>query len=390
MLTNLTLLLAEIKGGSLWMPTAATDSNQVDGLLFFILWVTGFFLVLNAGLMIFFAIRYRQKKKEGAAHGHTHNTAMEITWSVLPAFILAIIFIWGFQGYLVMATPPANAVDVNVRAWKWKWAFSYKDGVESQDGGLHVQAGVPVRLNLRSEDVIHSLYIPAMRVKKDVVPGRVNQLWFTPLFDESRAEKVMLNTETGDQVEVEVVVYDLFCTEYCGQDHSRMITKLYVYKPEDFDKWVVHNGIIPSGTPLVEYGETLYKNQGCVSCHSIDGSAGTGPSWKDLYGATGHGTNAGPVDVDFAYIYESIRQPAAKLALKADGSAYGNLMAPYAFTERQTAAVIEYMKSLNSTPTHNPDLTYGDLNVDGTLKSEGEGEGAGEGESEAPDQPATN
>lgn len=391
MITNFNILLAEITGKSVWMPTAATESNQVDGLLFFILWVTGFFLVLNAGLMIFFAIRYRQKNKASAAHGHTHNTAMEVTWSVLPAFILAIIFIWGFKGYLVMATPPANAVDVNVTAKKWAWDFAYNDGVSARGEtdpvtgdtampALHVKAGTPVRLNLRSVDVLHSLFIPAMRVKKDVVPGRVNQLWFTPMYDDAKAETVMLNTPGGDQVEAKRVTYDLFCTEYCGQDHSQMITKLHVYQPADFDKWVIHNSIIPAGTPLVDLGKSIYTGQGCASCHSLDGSAGTGPTWKGLYGATGHQTNVGPVDVDFDYIYESITQPAAKLA-----QGYGNLMAPYPLSPREVAGVIEYMKFISDDPTANPDLTYGELNVDGTLKeqdAEGEAETEG-GEPEA-------
>ncbi|MEM9019678.1 MAG: cytochrome c oxidase subunit II [Planctomycetota bacterium] len=395
MLTNLNFLLAEIKGGTMWMPTAATDSNQVDGLLFFILWVTGFFLVFNAGLMIFFAIRYRQTKKEGTAGGHTHNTAMELTWSVLPAFILAIIFVWGFRGYLVMATPPSNAVDVNVTAKKWGWDFAYEDGIlargepipgteETAMAALHVEADIPVRLNLRSVDVLHSLYIPAMRVKKDVVPGRVNQLWFTPLFDESKAEPYLLNTPDGDQVEVQRVEYELFCTEYCGQDHSLMITKLYVYRAEDFDKWQVHNSIIPPDTSLVDLGKSIYSGKGCASCHSIDGSDGTGPTWKDLWGQTDHGTSAGPVEVNFDYIYESIHQPAAKLAQKSDGTNYGNLMAPYPeITPREVVALIEFMKSIDSTPTADESLTYGDLNTDGTLKSEdGEGESGGDGEAE--------
>lgn len=383
MLSQLYLQLAEIKGPSIWMPTSATSENQVDGLLFFILWVTGFFIVFNAGLMVFFAIRYRQRSKQGASHGHTHNTAMELTWSILPAFILAIIFIWGFRGYMVMATPPANAYDIMVTGKKWVWDFQYPNGeyapLDDATGmaSLHVPAGQPVRLTLQSVDVLHSVFIPAMRVKKDVVPGRYNQLWFTAEFDAANAETIQVPTLEGDLVDVRVNIYDLFCTEYCGTDHSKMITKMYVYEQEDYDKWYVSMSIVPPSTPLVEHGKRLYSQ--CSTCHSLDGSAGTGPSWKDLYGATGHATSAGSLDVNDEYIYESIRNPGAKLA---DG--YPNVMGAFAsLSDRDIRAIIEYMKTISVHAEADADLTYGGLNPDGTLKSaEAEGEGDVEAETE--------
>lgn len=396
-------LLAQVQPQSTWFPVDASASNQVDGLAYFILIICGIFLVFNAGLMVFFAMRYRQQKKEGVAEGATHNTALEVFWSVIPAFILAIIFIWGFRGFLVQATPPDNSYDIMVTGYKWGWDFTYPNGNNSRaetredpktgkektmPPALHVPANQPVRLTLQSNDVLHSVFIKQLRVKKDVVPGRFNQMWFEAHFDEATAETVELPTEDGGTVTVKRNVYDLFCTEYCGQNHSMMLTKVYVYQPEDFDKWYASMSLIPPGTPLVKLGETIWSTQ-CKSCHSIDGS-GTAqfPSWQNLYGATGHPTSAGPVEVDAAYIYESIRNPGAKLAGKPGGGTYGNNMAAFpSLSDREIRGIIEFMKTASDKAEAKEDLTYGDLNLDGTLKGEGE-EGGDETESETPDDEA--
>ena len=393
--TMLTQNLADI-----WFPTDGSAKNYVDAPAIFILWICGIFLVFNASLMVFFAIRYRQKKKEGAAHGSTHNTALELTWSIIPAFILAIMFIWGFRNYLKMDTPPDNPYDIMVTGYKWGWNFTYPDGINSKPesdpesgdampAALHAPAGRPVRLTLQSQDVIHSVFIPQLRVKKDCVPGRFNQMWFEAEFDESTAETTTLPTADGGTVEVKRNVYDLFCTEYCGQNHSMMITKVYVYQPDDYDKWYKAKALIDPGTPLIKLGETIWATQ-CKSCHSIDGSGvAQYPSWKDLYGAANHPTSAGPVTVDDAYIYESIRNPAAKLAGKPGGGTYGNQMAAFpALTDREVRGVIEFMKSISKDAEADENLTYGDLKVDGTLKGEsgeGEAEGEGTGEEAAPE-----
>ena len=374
-------LLAEVKEGGIWFPTDASASNQVDGLAYFILVICGIFLVFNAGLMVFFAIRYKQQKKEGAATGATHNTALEVTWSVIPAFILAIIFIWGFRGFLVQATPPDDSYDIMVTGYKWGWDFTYPNGNNSRSEedpvtgkamrpALHVPADTPVRLTLQSNDVIHSVFIKQLRVKKDCVPGRFNQMWFEAHFDEENADEVELPTEDGGTVKVKRNVYDLFCTEYCGQDHSEMITKVYVYKPEDYEKWYASMALIDPGTPLIKLGQTIWETQ-CKACHSINGSSGTGPTWLNLFGDTGHATNAGPVDVDKDYITESIYNPGAKVV---DG--YGNNMAAFPnLSPREIMGIIEFMKSVSDKSEADEDRTYGDLNVDGTLKSEGEAEG---------------
>lgn len=393
-------LLAEVKPPSTWFPTDASASNQVDGLAYFILWICGIFLVFNAGLMVFFAMRYRQEKKEGVASGATHNTALELTWSVLPAFILAIIFIWGFRGFLVQATPPDNSYDIQVVGKQWSWEFHYPDGQSSKSWkrpgekdpdpiALHVPADRPVRLTLQSNDVLHSVFIPQLRVKKDVVPGRFNQMWFEAHWDDNpkNIQTRMMPTKSGEKVEVRFNVYDLFCTEYCGQDHSTMITKVYVYQEDDFQKWLAGNGVTAPETPLAEIGRGIWATQ-CASCHSVEGNAGTGPAWNDLIGNPNHAIEGGTVAANEEYIMESIVNPSAKLA-----KGYGNAMSAFANLDpREIQGIIEYMKTLS--PTHYPDYaadkTWGSLNPDGTPKEGGaddaEAEAAEDEAADAPDE----
>ncbi|MEM6256963.1 MAG: cytochrome c oxidase subunit II transmembrane domain-containing protein [Planctomycetota bacterium] len=385
-------LLAEVRDSGLWFPTDASASNQVDGLTFFILIICAVFILFNAGLMVFFAIRYRQKQKEGTATGATHNTALEVTWSVIPAFILAIIFIWGFRGYLVQATPPDNSYDIMVTGYRWGWDFTYPNGNNSRGEtnkttgktmvpALHVPANQPIRLTLQSNDVIHSVFIKQLRVKKDCVPGRFNQLWFEAKYDEPTAEDHVV---VIDSVEYPVKrnVYDLFCTEYCGQNHSMMNTKVYVYPQEHYELWYKSMGEIDPGTPLVRLGQAIWETQ-CKACHNIDGkSGGTGPTWQNLFGDTGHATSAGPVDVDIDYITESIYNPGAKIV---DG--YGNNMAAFPnLSAREIMGIIEFMKTVSDKSDADETLTYGDLNADGTLKGEG-GSGEASGE-ETPEEDA--
>lgn len=379
-------LLAEVKPPSTWFPTDASASNQVDGLAYFILIICGIFLVFNAGLMVFFAMRYRQQKKQSVATGATHNTALEIFWSVIPAFILAIIFIWGFRGFLVQATPPDNSYDILVVGKQWSWEFHYPDGQSSKSWkrpgekdpdpiALHVPADRPVRLTLQSNDVLHSVFIPQLRVKKDVVPGRFNQMWFEAHWDDNpeNIKTREMPTKSGDKVEVRYNVYDLFCTEYCGQDHSTMITKVYVYQEDDFQKWLAGNGVTDPLTPLAEVGRGIWATQ-CASCHSVTGAAGTGPAWNNLMGDPNHAIEGGTVEANEEYILESIVNPSAKLA-----KGYGNAMSAFENLDpRELQGVIEYMKTLS--PEHYPDYaaekTWGDLNPDGTQK-EGGAEDAG-------------
>jgi cytochrome c oxidase subunit 2 len=220
-----------------------------------------------------------------------------------------------------MNVPPPDAYEIRAEAKKWSWLFTYPNGTQSDT--LYVPEGQPVKMTMSSQDVIHSFFIPAFRVKHDVLPNRYSSVWFEA-------------TKTG--------TFDLFCTEYCGTGHSDMITHAKVVSQNEFDDWVESGGGAKD-LPLPELGKRLYSQQGCQACHSIDGSNMVGPTWQDLYGKTGHEMDDGTtVTVDENYLREAILEPGAKIV-----AGYQNVMpASYSnLSERQLTALIAYMKDLS-------------------------------------------
>jgi len=256
---------------SFWLPEgASTFVNEVDWIFHFINYINYFFFFLVVGLMVYFVVKYRQRGREVYARGPSHNTALELGWTILPTIIVVFIFLFGFRGYVSLRTVPENAYQIDVTAQQWSWQFKYPNGATSPD--LYVPAGKPVKLVMRSQDVLHSLYIPAFRVKQDVVPGRYTTMWF----------QADVPTE-GDKF------HRLFCTEFCGKDHSRMNQKVFVLNETDFDGWVAKQGRwldeIPEEERYAKAGPKLFAR--CASCHTLDGKPGTGPSWGD-YDGTGN------------------------------------------------------------------------------------------------------
>jgi cytochrome c oxidase subunit 2 len=246
-----------------WLPRqASTVAPSVDFMFMVITWISYIFFALIVGLMVLFVLRYRQRGAEIHPGGPSHNTPLEVTWTVIPTIIVVFIFFGGFKGYLELVTPPQNAYKIDVVAQKWAWLFKYPNGAQSDD--LYVPAGRPVQLSLRSEDVLHSLFIPEFRVKKDVVPGRTNTLWFQ-----------------SDYPTLDGTFRWLFCTEYCGDGHSRMNRKVFVLPEADFAQWEIDqaNWLEKISPELLykEAGPKLYAR--CASCHTLDGKPGTGPSW---------------------------------------------------------------------------------------------------------------
>lgn len=327
---------------------ASTGANSVDALFFGIYGICLFFFFLIVGLMVAFLARYVARpghREEATPH---HNNTLEAAWSILPGFLLVGIFWYGFVGYLDLRTPPENAYEIQVVAKKWNWSFVYPNGVVRPN--LHVPVDQPVRLVMSSDDVLHSLYIPAFRVKMDCVPGRYSTLWFEATVPTPEAEIANLAADEALKTDADQQGYDLFCTEYCGQGHSAMNAKVYVHKSGTFETWLEDaNKIDPASSP-VTLGETLYKQRGCSQCHSIDGAKGTGPSYYNVYG-TEQMTDKGAIKVDENYIRESILNPMAKIR---DG--YKGVMPSYQgqLKDAEIAAIIWYIKSLKegeSTPT---------------------------------------
>lgn len=300
-------------------PQASTTAADIDWVYYFVYWISVFFTVAIVAAGLYFMFKYRSKKTAGAAAA-SHNTALEVTWTVVPGILCAFIFYFGLTGYMDTHTSPDDAYVVNVTGVKWAWSFTYPDGTVSDT--LHVPVHRPVRLVMTSEDVIHSLFIPAFRTKQDVVPGRYTEEWFEA-------------TETGE--------FTIFCTEYCGTKHSEMLSKVVVHEDGDFTKWLADAGNIHERMSPVEAGTLLIKQRGCLQCHSLDGSAGTGPSFKGVWGRNEKLADGSSVTVDENYVRTSILQPQAQVV-----AGFGPVMPTFQgkLKDRDITAIIEYFKTL--------------------------------------------
>jgi cytochrome c oxidase subunit 2 len=312
-------LLAQ-EGGTFWLPPArSTIAPEVDNLFFLVLGVSVFFFALIVGLMVFFVLRYRQRATAVDRHAPTHNTALEITWTVIPVLIVIVIFYQGFTTYLDERTPPRNAYDIRVTGRQWKWNFQYPNGFVADE--LHVPVDETVRLTMASDDVIHSLFIPAFRVKMDVVPGRYTTTWFRAV-------------APGE--------YELLCAEFCGTGHSDMVTKVVVHKTGEFEPWLKQAGDFIKSLPPAQAGRKVYELRGCKQCHSVDGSVVTGPSFKGLYGETARFTDGTSAVVDDNFIREKILDPQAKIR---EGFP-GVMPRIKGITSQEITVLIEFIKSL--------------------------------------------
>ncbi len=307
-----------------WMPLdASTFAEGTDGLYDFLFWVSAASTLLIYVVMFYFIIKYRAKGREAnelADKTSHHNTALEITWSVIPFFFLVAIFVWGFRGYVDLRTPPKNAMEIHVQAQKWDWIFTYPNG--HVDGNLHVPVDRDVRVIIQSTDVLHSLYIPAFRTKMDAVPGRYTDLWFHA-------------TKEGK--------FPIFCAEYCGTKHSDMLATAVVHEPGGYEKWMDEIQSELLDMPPVELGAMLYEQQGCKTCHSTDGSRLVGPTWKGLFGSQRTFADGTSAKADEEYIRDSINNPAGKVV-----QGFSPSMPTYQgkLNDRQITGIIEYIKSL--------------------------------------------
>ncbi len=309
-------------GSTFWMPPkASTVAPAVDWVFYFVLAISTFFFLVIVGLMVLFVIRYHRSRGPSRPTA-SHNLPLEVTWSVIPVILVGFIFYYGFQGFLDMSTPPAGAYEIQVEAQKWSWSFTYPNGYV--DSNLHAPVDRPVVLLMSSRDVIHSLYVPVFRIKTDVVPGRYTKAWFQA-------------TEPGE--------YDLFCAEYCGTSHSTMLAKVVVHPPGEFEPWLEQASNFLATMPPLEAGAKLFQVRGCQQCHSLDGSAKTGPTMKDLFGRSEKLADGSQVMVDENYLRESILEPMAKVV-----AGFDPVMPTYQgrLKDAEIDVVISYVKSLSS------------------------------------------
>lgn len=307
--------------------TGSTFASSTDAVYNFIFWVSAIFFIPIVAMVIGFGIKYRRSKVgEVAEVSASHNTALELSWSVTPAILMAIMFFWGFKAYLNKLVAPVDAEPIYVTAYQWGWDFSYSDGyginqyeeiaANPNSPIIPIQAGRPYKMIMTSRDVIHSFYVPAFRVKRDVFPNRYTVLWFqstdriTHYFDEDDNAVVALNPDRPG--------YYLFCAEYCGDQHSQMAGRIATLSAEDYNKWLEARKDT-SGMNLIELGEQIVRRNGCFQCHSIDGKTEgmQGPTWQNLYGSEAPGWTPRPEFADGAtpgvaehsYIVESILYP---------------------------------------------------------------------------------
>lgn len=303
---------------TVWLPErASTVAPEVDWLFYFVLWAS---TVIFAGVvvaMLYFAWRYRRKDPEERPELVKENKLLEISWIVIPAILVLLVFTWGFRSYINLNVSPPDAYEITVRGRQWVWDFEYPNGAQVT-GELHVPVNRPVRLRMSSEDVIHSFFVPAFRTKMDVLPNRYTTLWFEA-------------TDTG--------TYQIFCTEYCGTQHAGMLGEVVVHEEGEFQEWLQTAGGMED-LPPAEYGAILYEQQGCQQCHSLDGTPGVGPTLQGIYGTEEELADGSTVEVDENYLRESIIEPGAEIV-----AGYQNVMPPYSqLNESQVNALVEFIK----------------------------------------------
>ena len=299
-------------------PEASSFAGQVDALYGFLIALTAFFSLLIGTLVVVFAIKYRRRSADEVSEHVKETRSLEIIWTVIPLGIVLVIFVWGASVYFRITRPPADAIDVYVTGKQWMWKIQHADGHREMNE-LHVPVGQAVRLTMASEDVIHSFYVPAFRVKRDVVPGRFATMWFEA-------------TRPGK--------YHLFCAEYCGTRHSNMLGWIYAMTPSDYQAWLA------GGTPgetLASAGAKLFVQQACNTCHGEQKGA-RGPSLTGIFGRQVHLQNGQTIIADESYIRESITNPQAKLV-----AGYPPIMPTFQglISEDGLLQLIAYVKSLS-------------------------------------------
>src|SRR3989454_5164598 len=302
----------------LWPTRASTGAGNVDALYIFLVALSAFMSAAIFTMILVFAARYRRRPGVEAEQIEGSN-ALELTWSVVPLAIFMVIFVWGARIFFLERTPPRGAAEIYVVAKQWMWKLQHEEG-QREINELHVPVGRDVKMIMTSQDVIHSFFVPAFRIKQDVLPGRYTTTWF-------RA------TKPG--------TYHLFCAEYCGTQHSGMIGSVVVLEPAQYETWMSGG----STGPLSATGEKIFAELGCVTCHRSD-AQGRGPNLQGLFRKPVQLQDGRTLVADENYIRESILDPGAKIV-----NGYKPVMPTFQglLSEEQLNALVAYVKSLSAT-----------------------------------------
>jgi len=314
----------------LFPPRASSMAGHVDALYFFLVAIAAFFTVLICALILYFSVRYRKERSPQATQVHG-STALELFWTGVPLGIVMIIFVWSAVIFFMQTRPPKGSMEIYCVAKQWMWKFQHTEG-QREINRLHVPVGRDVRMIMTSQDVIHSFYVPAFRVKADVLPGRYTSTWFRP-------------TKPG--------TYHLFCAEYCGTDHSTMGGEVVVMEPADYERWAA--GAVDGS--LASEGEKNFQHYGCAMCHRTD-TAGRAPNLVGAFGKPVLLDDGRAMTVDESYVRESILNPGAKIV-----SGFKNIMPTFQgqMSEDEVIALVAYVKALGN-GTANPPMPVADPN----------------------------
>jgi cytochrome c oxidase subunit 2 len=302
----------------LWPEQASTVAPGVDALMTFMCIVTGTVSILIFVVIFYLAIKYRRTPENELAQDYEPPKALEAAWIIIPFLIFMFMFVWGSWLYFRIQRVPDNALDIYASAKQWMWKFQHPSG-QREINTLHVPVGRPIRITMASEDVIHSLYFPAFRVKADVLPNRYRTMWFQA-------------TKTGR--------FHIFCAEYCGTEHSGMIGWVEVMEPADYQKWLAGGA---EGS-LASQGEKLFQKYACSTCHTNDATS-RGPVLLGLYGTNVTLNNDTTVVADENYIRESILNPQAKIV-----KGYTGIMPTFQgqMSEDDLLKLVSYIHSLGT------------------------------------------
>jgi cytochrome c oxidase subunit 2 len=303
----------------LWPPAASGMAAEIDAM--FAAWSIVLFLLVAPvfAFMGYCAFKYRAGRDVDRSHREARNLTIEMSWMIIPFLISLVFFFWAGDVFLQEQTPPPDATVITAMGRQWMWKFQHPGG-QWEINDLHVPVGQTIRVNIESQDVIHSLYVPALRLQQEAVPGRTTQLWF-------KADRVG--------------AYRLFCSEFCGADHALMAGTLYVMSPTAYQAWLEHANNRPT---LVSGGRQLFDGYGCSGCHT-PGSATRAPWLAGIYGHVVPLQDGSTVIADDAYLRASILEPAKQIV-----AGYRPIMPSFAgaISDADLASLVAYIKSLSA------------------------------------------
>jgi cytochrome c oxidase subunit 2 len=325
-------LVKWLHSSALFPAEASTIAPYMDALYFFLVAISIVGLVFVAFLIFYFSIRYRRDKNPVATQIEG-STILEATWTIIPLALFLVVFVWGGLLYFRIYNPPSNSMNIYVVGKQWMWKAEHPGG-QHEINALHIPIGQPIQLTMISQDVFHSFSIPDFRVKREVIPGRYSTVWFNA-------------TTPG--------TYHIFCTQYCGTNHSVMIGEVTALSPDDYEKWTQQS---TSGMSLSQNGERLFASMGCNSCHSGNAAA-RGPSLAGVYGSKLQLTNGSQVLVNDAYLRDSILNPSQHIT-----AGYAPIMPTYQgqISEDGLIDLVEYIKSIQSNYRVQQTLTTSESN----------------------------